>query len=259
MNRINADQLRQFSVVIAIVGGILVNTLSNLFPLQGANVGELSNALFTGVHIIPANYAFAIWGLIYLGLLAFGFYQLRPDERAHVRLQQNGWLLVMASIAQIGWIYLFQARLFVLSTVAMLAILLPLITMYQRLGICDPISTRQERWLLEYPISLYTGWISVATVVNVAIGLYVIKWSGWGLSAVTWTLIMMGICAVIALAVALRRQDGVLPFVFVWALVAIAVRQHNSIPGITITGAGLALVIAGVVVYQQARHQRWVK
>jgi hypothetical protein len=259
MNGINADQLRQFAVLIAIVGAILINTLSNLFPLKGSNVGEMANTLFTGVHIIPANYAFAIWGLIYLGLLALGFYQLRPAERYNVKLQQNGWLLVMASIAQICWIYLFQARLFTLSTVAMLAILLPLMAMYQRLGIPNPDSTRQERWLLEYPISLYTGWIAVATVVNVALNLYSLDWNNWGISGVTWTIIMMVICAVIALVVALRRQDIVLPLVFVWGLVAIAVKQYNSIPWITLTGMGLALIVAGVVVYQQALHQRWVK
>jgi hypothetical protein len=76
---------------------------------------------------------------------------------------------------------------------------------------------------------------------------------------VTWTIIMMVICAVIALVVALRRQDIVLPLVFVWGLVAIAVKRYNSIPWITLTGMGLALIVAGVVVYQQALHQRWVK
>jgi ABC-type multidrug transport system permease subunit len=70
--------------------------------------------------------------------------------------------------------------------------------------------------LLEYPISLYTGWIAVATVVNVALNLYSLDWNNWGISGVTWTIIMMVICAVIALVVALRRQDIVLPLVFVW-------------------------------------------
>jgi hypothetical protein len=99
--------LRQVATLLAIVGGIIINTLSNFFPVKGLNIGQLSNQLFGSVLIIPASYAFAIWGLIYIGLLAFGIHQCRSSQRQSPELDQAGWLLVIASIAQVLWIYLF--------------------------------------------------------------------------------------------------------------------------------------------------------
>ncbi len=234
------DLRRQIATLAAILGSIAINTLSNFFPLNGLNIGKLSNTLFASVQIIPANYAFAIWGLIYLGLIGFGIYQLQPTQRQNPSLQQGGYLLVLASVAQCAWIYLFLARLFPLSVIAMLAILWSLIGMYKRLGIGAQRVSRQDRWLIQIPISIYLGWITVATVVNVAIALYSLNWNGWGIAPAIWTVIMMLVSAAIAAFVALHRRDTAYTLVIVWALVAIAIR-HLTTPLIAVTGGGLAI------------------
>ncbi len=238
--------VRQVATLLAIVGGVVVNTLSNFFPVKGLNVGQLSNQLFGSVLIIPANYAFAIWGLIYIGLLAFGVYQSRPAQRQSADLDRACWLLVVASVAQIIWIYLFEARLFLLSAIPMLGILLSLIGMYQRLEIGTRPVSRTVRWLVHGPISLYLGWISVATVVNVAIGLYNQNWNGLGVSSTVWTVLMILVSSAIACGVALRKRDPVFPLVIVWALVAIALRQW-SFKSIAGTAMVLAIALAVLV------------
>jgi hypothetical protein len=244
--------LRQVATLLAIVGGIIINTLSNFFPVKGLNIGQLSNQLFGSVLIIPANYAFAIWGLIYIGLLAFGLYQGRLSQRQSPALDQACWLLVVASIAQIIWIYLFEARLFMWSFVPILGILLPLIGMYQRLEIGKRPISRTVQWLVHAPISLYLGWISVATVVNVAIGLYSLNWNGFGISSTVWTVLMIIVSSAIAFAVALQKRDPVFPLVIVWALVAIALRQW-SFQSIAGTAVGLAIGLAVLVWILQLR------
>jgi hypothetical protein len=123
------DRQRQVTTLAAVLGSIAINTLSNVFPFNGVSVSNLSNTLFVSIQIIPANYAFAIWGLIYIGLIAFGLYQLQPTQRENLRLQHSGYLLAIACIAQCAWIYLFLARLFPLSNLAMLGILVPLIAL----------------------------------------------------------------------------------------------------------------------------------
>ncbi len=246
--------LRQVATLLAIVGGVIVNTLSNFFPVKGLSVGQLSNRLFGSVLIIPANYAFAIWGLIYIGLLAFGIYQCQPSQRQSSELDRACWLLVVASIAQIIWIYLFEARLFMLSVVPMVGILLPLIGTYQRLGIGRPVS-RAVRWLAHAPISLYLGWISVATVVNIAIGLYSLNWSGLGIPSTAWTILMILVSSTIAFGVAIRKRDPVFPLVIVWALVAIALRQW-SFQSIAGTAIGLAIGLAALVWVLQLRESK---
>ncbi len=239
------DLQRQVTTFAAIIGSIGINTLSNIFPLKGVGVGTLSNTLFTSVQIIPANYAFAIWGLIYIGLIAFGIYQLQPSQRENPRLQRSGYLLTIACISQCAWIYLFLNRLFPLSNLAMLGILIPLIVMYQRLGIGWERVARQERWFIQIPISIYLGWISVASVVNVAIGLYSLKWDGWGIESSVWTVVMMTIAAVIAAVVSIQRHDTAYVLVIVWALVAISIRQAN-IPLIVVTAWLLVIALTGL-------------
>lgn len=76
MHHSGAKRDLAIATTVAIIATLLVNTLSNLFPLGGQNVGQISNTLLSGVLITSANYAFSIWGLIYVGLIAYGFYQL---------------------------------------------------------------------------------------------------------------------------------------------------------------------------------------
>ncbi len=59
------------------------------FAPTGVKIAELSTTVFARVKIIPANYTFAIWGLIYLGLIAFGWYQLEPRRADNLPLQKT--------------------------------------------------------------------------------------------------------------------------------------------------------------------------
>jgi hypothetical protein len=252
--RFDLDILRQFATIVAILGGIAINAWSNLYPPNGLNVGQISSTLFASVQIIPANYAFAIWGLIYLGLVAFGVYQLLPAQRHNPSLQRGGWLLVMASIAQAAWIYLFLARLFPLSVLAMGGILLPLIGLYLHLRRPQQRVSSRERWLVHYPISLYLGWITVATVVNVAIALFSLNWNGWGLPPQGWTALMVVVSTAIAAWMTLQRHDIVFALVIIWALVAIAVRQM-SLPLVWVTAVVMAAILALLIVRTQLNRQ----
>jgi hypothetical protein len=241
--RFNLDMLRQWVNLIAILAAFGINIYTNLSPPNGVTIGEISNTLFRDVLITPANYAFAIWGVIYLGLISLGIYQILPAQRENNRLRQMGYLLAIASLAQIIWVFLFQYGFFTLSLVAMLAILLPLIAIYLRLGIGKQRVSHREKWLLDIPLSIYFAWISVATIVNVAIALYNIGWNGWGISPVAWTVIMLLVAGAIAATIIQQRTDAAYPLVFVWALIAIAVRQL-SFSAIATTAAGLAIALS---------------
>ncbi|HCF25641.1 MAG TPA: hypothetical protein DEV81_00085 [Cyanobacteria bacterium UBA11049] len=242
------------ATAIAILATLTVNILSNFFPAQGLNIGEIANTILQGVQITPANYAFAIWGLIYLGLIAYGIYQLRPTQHSNPTIRRVDILLIVACIAQMAWVYLFTLRLFWLSVVAMLAILLPLIAAYLQLGIGKQRVSRQQRWLVQVPFSIYLGWISVATIVNIASALYISSWDGWGISAAGWTVIMLIVGGVIGAFVATQRADIAFTLVFVWAYVAIAIRNLNN-PAIWITAVVAAIILAVMLVFSRMRNK----
>lgn len=233
------DILRQVTTLIAILSSIIINTISNFFPPDGLDMASLSDELFTSVQILPANYAFAIWGLIYLSLIIFGIYQVQPSQRYNSRLQRSSYLLAFACIAQCTWIYLFLARLFPLSVIAMLGILVPLILMYQTLHLDRQLVSLKEEWFIRTPISIYLGWITAALVVNVSVALYSLNWNGWNIASPIWTVVMIVVSSAIASLVIIKYQDTAYALVIVWTLIAISIRQWHT-PLVT----GMAIVMA---------------
>ena len=171
-----------------------------------------------------------------------------------LQLRKISYLLVIACFAQSIWVYLFLSRLFALSVVAMLGILLPLIAIYVRLGIgTNPVS-RLQKWCVHIPISIYLAWISVATIVNVASALYFVGWNGWGISAEVWTVIMLLVAAALATFIAVQRRDIAYPGVTVWALVAIAVKHWDN-PTLRIVALVSAVALVLLIFVKSSRTQ----
>ncbi len=238
------------ATLIAILATLTINVLSNFFPPRGANIGQIANTTLLGVQITPANYAFAIWGLIYIGLIAYGIYQLRPAQRRDPTLQRVSTLLIVACVAQIVWVYLFTMSLFWFSVIAMLVILLSLIGAYLQLGIGKARVLRDRFWFAHIPFSIYLGWISVASIVNVASALYISNWNGWGISGAIWTAIMLVVATAIAAIIAMQRADITFTCVFIWAYIAIAIRQIDN-PIIWITAVLGAIVLGSLLVFSR--------
>ncbi|MBE9221277.1 tryptophan-rich sensory protein [Cyanobacterium stanieri LEGE 03274] len=242
--KIDQDRLRQWVNFLAILSAFGINIWANIAPWKGLTIGEISTTFFPNVLIIPANYAFAIWGLIYLGLISLAIYQVLSTQSNNPRFRQMGYYLAISSLSQIIWVLLFQSQLFTLSVMAMVGILIPLILLYLRLGINLTKLPFLQKWLINFPISIYFAWISVATVINIASALDRANWGGWGISSQVWTAIMMVVSATIAVTVIWQRRDNVYGGVFVWALVAIALRQIEE----NLTLAVIAGVLAGLLV-----------
>lgn len=240
--------------MVAIWASFSANIFANLIPLNGLSIGAISNRLFGEVLITPENYAFSVWGIIFLGLLSFAFFQARASQRQNPQLRRIGFLLVASSIAQIVWVIVFLMRWFGLSLVAMIAILLPLIETYRRLDIGKHRVSPQQKWLVHNPISIYLSWLALATILNVAILLTAAGWSGWGISPVVWTGIAMVLAAVVAAVVAIAHGDVAYVAVFAWGLVAIAVRQWN-IPELAIVALGLVAI--DLIVLAASLGRRW--
>ena len=91
------EPLRQFIVLLSILLTLIINGLANALPFNGLTTGEISNRF--QVYFVPAGYVFSIWGVIYLGLMAFAVYQALPAQRANPRLRAIGGWVVLSSLA----------------------------------------------------------------------------------------------------------------------------------------------------------------
>lgn len=232
--------IRQIITLIAVVAAFGMNVLANIKPVNGLTIGQISNRFFADILITPANYAFAIWGLIYLGLISLAIYQALPAQKNNSLLRKIGYKIAIASVAQIIWVVCFLYRQYGLSFIAMLGILLPLIAAY----LCLPLTptTREVKWLIRLPISIYLSWISLATILNGAILLRSWQWNGWGISELAWTIAMLLVAALITHLVAIPRLDFAYGGVFVWGLVAIAIKNSEQLI-LSGTAIGLSLIL----------------
>jgi len=220
---LNRQILRQVINIFAVIATIVVNGLANAMPLNNQTTGEISNRF--QVYFVPAGYVFSIWGLIYLGLILFAIYQALPSQRENQRLARIGYLFALSCLANIAWLFLWHYEQFVLTLVAMFSLLGLLIAIYLRLDIGRVKVTKGESWLIHVPFSMYLGWVTVATIANVTTTLSYLNWSGWGISAELWALIMLMVSAIIAVTVYLTRKDRTYVLVIIWAFVGIAVKQ----------------------------------
>ncbi len=228
------------AVIVSVLATIAMNGLANALPIYGQTTAEISNrydTLFT-----PAGYVFAIWGLIYLGLLALAVYQALPGQRDNPRLRRaRGWI-ALSGLVNIVWLLLWHSERFPLTMLFMLGLLATLIVSYQRLEIGRASVTAGERWLVQLPIGIYLGWICVATIANASVLLVSAGWDGWGLAPEAWTMIVLAVALVIGWLLALRRGEVAAPLVLVWAFAGIAAR---GFPTVT-TAAWAAAALAGL-------------
>ena len=242
----NRDIVRQVIVVSAVIATLVMNGLANALPLNGQTTGGISDRF--QVYFVPAGYVFSIWGLIYVGLILYAIFQALPAQRDNPRLRATGYLFALSCLANMAWLFLWHYELFLLTLVAMIALLLLLIAIYLRLGIGRTVVSTGERWLVHLSFSIYLGWISVATIANVTSALDYLNWGGWGLSPEIWTVIMLLAGVGLAFGMAFTRGDVAYGLVIVWAYAGIAVK-HSGTPFVaTAAWIAVGLVILAVMI-----------
>ena len=217
------DTMRQITVVFTIIATLVVNALADILPINGQNTAAISDRF--QVYFVPAGYVFSIWGIIYLGVIVFVIYQALPAQRANPRLRATGWWISLGGLANIAWIFLWHYEQFALTLVAMLTLLGTLIVTYIRLGIGRSKVPSSETWLVRVPISLYLGWITVATVANITEVLDYAKWNGFGIAPEIWMGIVLLAVLAITVLMNINRRDLVFTLVILWALAGIAIKQ----------------------------------
>ena len=234
--------------IAAFIIVIAVNGLANAIPIGGQTTGQVS-AKFTSL-FTPAGFTFSIWGLIYLGLTAFIIYQALPAQRNDERLQRIGLPFRLSCAANALWIFAWHFDQLLLSLALMIAILVTLMRIYRLLGSSTGALSSSQRLLVAAPFSLYTGWITVATIANISAAQ-----TGWGLNefgldAVAWTWVKLAAAGTIGATVVARRRDPVYILVIAWAAFGIFSKQTATplVAGAAITLSLLAVMLAVMAV-----------
>ena len=223
---------------------VVLNVMSNALPINGQTMPEISAkypSLFT-----PAGFTFSIWGVIYLALLLFVVYQALPSQRSNEKIAGISRLFQVNCVANASWIVAWHYDLLTISLLIMLVMLVTLILIYRALlGAVEQASITQHL-LLHFPFSLYTSWITLATIANISTVQTGNGWDNIGLTAISWTLLKLALAGAIGAAVVLRYGDVVFVLVVAWAAYGISVMQSATpaVSGGALTLSLLALLLA---------------
>lgn len=214
--------------LIVVIAVIAWNGLSNTGVIGGKTVGDVSddlNNLFT-----PAGYAFAIWGVIFIGLIVNGIYQVKVAFGNSEELQRNvltGPWLIIANLANGAWIWFWLNDYTGTSVIIMIILLLSLIKVAIDLRLENFGPPRAVIILSWWPNTIYLGWISVALIANVAAYLAKIGWADQ-VNEVAYTIAMIIVATLVNLFVLYTRNMREFCAVGIWALLAIASRSADD-------------------------------
>ncbi|MFN2305214.1 MAG: tryptophan-rich sensory protein, partial [Anaerolineales bacterium] len=236
-------KIKRSLMVITFLVMVVVNVLANALPINGLNTGEISDRF--PILFVPAGYVFSIWGLIYLGLLAFSIYILTPKGRANEKIDEIAWWFIVANLFNTAWILLWHYLQFTLTLIPIFGLLISLLAVYLKLRIGVEKRSLLETMVVAVPFGIYLGWATVAVVANVTQVLYNFGWSGGPLSEATWAVAMLVVATIIGLLMIFTRREVAYPLVLTWAFVGIWVKQADT-PSVAMT-ALIAGILLGVL------------
>ena len=247
-----ADILRQSLNIILVVTMILASNIEGVFGM-GRSIAEQSATNDTP--LVPWEFAFAIWGPIFLGLIAYSIIQGLPSNRAKPIFRATGWWTVLAFASVTLWGMAASlldgnasrwstAFLFWPAVAGACIATIRFSNDKHRLG-------ATEKWLAWAPVSLFAGWVSLAMFLNWAqVGIH--GGFGFGLSVTVISLLCLALAlAFISWQLHLNRGNKVYAFPALWGLALLAygrlaMDDLNPVIGGTAVAGFLTLLWAAI-------------
>ena len=196
--------------------------------------------------ILPATYAFAIWGPIFILCGFYTLHQALPAHRENSVYRAIGWWTAGAFLMNGAWSYAYTSRQFILAQAIIFAGLVFAGGSYLRFVRVVPAAraTRIDNWLIGPALGLLSGWITAANTVGLAGTLIAQGFVATGQGAEIRDAALLLLGGAVAFFVILASRNGPngawvsYSAAVLWALLAIIVEQRSTS---TITSAAAAV------------------
>ncbi|MBA3633471.1 MAG: tryptophan-rich sensory protein [Acidobacteria bacterium] len=242
---LTAEKLKQFLVVIATVGVILINYFAAVGYINGVTPEIISDKYPT--FITPAGYAFSIWSLIYLGLIGFSIYQALPSQTENPRFKTIRTLFIANCAANYLWIYLWHYDSILAALAVMFVLLGTLVLINVKLRNTESMA---ETWLARIPFSLYFGWITVATILNFTVALVFLGVNTTESNSIILSSILIVGATILGILIRFQLAIFAYPLAIAWALTAIAVKQSGKTAIVVCAAFGvIALLVSALTAF----------
>lgn len=234
------------SAIVAVVGSFIGSGVVIGTPVQEASGGALSAE---ATLIAPYGTAFSIWSVIYTGLLIYAVWQFLPKQRGQERHRRVGYPAAVSLLLNAAWIFSIQLDLLLLSVVVILALLAVLLWIFVILH-DNPATSPADAIITGGSLGLYLGWVSVATLANVAAWTVAEGFAGFGMDPVYWGISAVLAAVSVGVIIALYGRGRIAPAAsLIWGISWIAVGRTIGEPQstpIAIVAVAGAVIIAAV-------------
>lgn len=237
----------------------LAQFLVTLLPVLGIGIGIGSRATRGVPDVQPIFWSFFIWFLIYAACIAYGIYQALPAQRENDILRHAGLytasafigVTVYALVAQFGGSDWILIAIFIWILVSLLYAIIRLTEDRSRL-------TPAEEYTVLAPVSLLTGWVSLAIFVNFAAALKASGMLPGGTVETTFSVILLLIAGGVVSGIIYKTKGNIwYTFPVIWGLIGVIIaniwQQPNGV--VAGTAALVALIILGILVILLRREQ----
>ena len=196
----------------------------------------------------PAPYTFSIWIIIYIALLIWiikGFFAKHKIKDMYIK------------------IYLYFALCMILNAIAVLvpttlSMIIIIAELASSIIIYDIVDNFNIATRYRVPFSLLSGWLSVATIVNISKFLRNRGFTGiWGINEIGWTNILLVLGVVLAILFSIIKNDILYPLTFVWGYIGILV-QNKDVNSILYTSIAMDILIVIAIIYTKIRRRNYI-
>ncbi|CAG8620243.1 16069_t:CDS:2 [Funneliformis caledonium] len=213
---------------------------------------ENDNGTVPVTHLLPAEYTFKIWYLIYTLLGGFIIYQW-TDAAESVTVEGIQYYHVAASILNVTWLLIWRnENLVLLDAFVLAALFLVTFRAYNIITEYYPPKVIWDRIFIHYPFTMYAAWTFVATILNF-----------WAAISTLDTVFLSTIAIAFLGAVGVyfsdyhKRNDAVFAATIAWALTGIAVKQQDTVPILIASSVASGLILGGVLRVLVRRFVAW--
>lgn len=235
--------------ILFLFSTLIINALGAFGKINGLSQKDISDKYIT--LITPAPSTFSIWSVIYALLIISLILMLVKNKDLYYQkaIDEISPLFRISCILNIVWIVTFSYLQIALSTLFILGFAIVLSLICMKLLIIDD----GKHFLLPLTFGMYTGWLIIASVVNVAAALVKAKWDGFGIAPEIWAIIILIISIVLVLVINRSIRNAIFPLPIAWAYFGIYKYLNSpegfkgefaSLETVALIGIGILLAIS---------------
>lgn len=256
------DRVRQFAVLVFAALDIFSS-----FWLGSSLDQAASDA---PVYFLPFGPTFAIWGVIFTSQMVYAVYQALPAQRERLLHRRiGGWIACNAALTAL-WNFTAGsaeqaanaavAPLLVAATVVILVgMLFSLTRAFITLREMHDELTQRDRWLAQFPVTVFFAWLNVAMIANTTAALAANGFTG-APNGPWWAAAMLIIAALLASAIIRYTRVGLATLtyagVIIWAVIGILFNNLERAPVVVITSVVTLVVVVAVTGFHMAQARR---